>query len=232
MYKDKKILAIIPARGGSKGIKNKNLKKIKNKSLVCRAIEFCKNQRQIDDIIVSTDSFKIKKESEKNGIKVPFLRPKKLSGDKISDYEVLIDTLKKSENFLNKRFDLIVMFQPTSPMRTSKEFLDCLKKINNKNIDAIWTVNMVDKKFHPLKQLIEKNKNFSFFDKRGKKIISRQQLKHTFIRNGAVYIFTRNCLVKHKNIYGKKFELLISKINHISIDTYSDLSKVKKLIKK
>ena len=65
MYKDKKILAIIPARGGSKGIKNKNLKKIKNKSLVCRAIEFCKNQRQIDDIIVSTDSFKIKKESEK-----------------------------------------------------------------------------------------------------------------------------------------------------------------------
>ena len=91
---------------------------------------------------------------------------------------------------------------------------------------------MVDKKFHPLKQLIEKNKNFSFFDKRGKKIISRHQLKHTFIRNGAVYIFTRNCLVKHKNIYGKKFELLISKINHISIDTYSDLSKVKKLIKK
>ena len=61
------------------------------------------------------------------------------------------------------------MFQPTSPMRTTKEFLDCLKKINNKNIDAIWTVNMVDKKFHPLKQLIEKNKNFSFFDKRGKK---------------------------------------------------------------
>ena len=61
----------------------------------------------------------------------------------------LIDTLKKSENFLNKRFDLIVMFQPTSPMRTTKEFLDCLKKINNKNIDAIWTVNMVDKNFIP-----------------------------------------------------------------------------------
>ena len=60
MYKDKKILAIIPARGGSKGIKNKNLKKIKNKSLVRRAIEFCKNQRQIDNIIVSTDSLKIK----------------------------------------------------------------------------------------------------------------------------------------------------------------------------
>lgn len=232
MYKDKKILAIIPARGGSKGIKNKNLKKIKNKSLVRRAIEFCKNQRQIDNIIVSTDSLKIKKESEKNGIEVPFLRPKKLSGDKVSDYDVLIDTLKKSENFFNKHFNFIIMLQPTSPLRTTKEFLDCLKKINNKKIDAIWTVNVVDKKFHPLKQLVENNKSFSLFDKRGGKIIRRQQLKHTFIRNGAVYIFTRNCLVKHKNIYGKKFDLLISKINHISIDTYSDLFKVKRLIKK
>lgn len=232
MYKDKKILAIIPARGGSKGIKNKNLKKIKKKSLVCRAIEFCKNQKQIDHIIVSTDSLKIKNETEKNGIKVPFLRPKKLSGDKISDYDVLIDTLKKSEIFFNTHFDLITMLQPTSPQRTTKEFLNCLKKINNKKIDAIWTVNKVDKKFHPLKQLIKNNKSFSFFDKKGEKIIRRQQLKHTFIRNGAVYIFTRNCLVKHKNIYGKKLDLLISKINHISIDTYSDLSKVQKLITK
>ena len=62
------------------------------------------------------------------------------------------------------------MFQPTSPMRTSKEFLDCLKKINNKNIDAIWTVNMVDKKFHPLKQfLLRKIKIFHFLIKGEKK---------------------------------------------------------------
>ncbi len=230
MYKGKNILAIIPARGGSKGIKNKNLKKLKNKSLVKRAIEFSKNQKQIDDIIVSTDSLKIKKEAEKNGIKVPFLRPKYLSGDNISDYQVLSNVLRNSEMFFKKKYDFIVMLQPTSPLREKREFQACLKKIYEKKKDSIWTVNLVDKKYHPLKQITGKKNNFFFFDKRAKKIIRRQQLNNTYIRNGAVYIFTRKCLKQYKNIYGKKLDLLVSKINHISIDTINDFRIVEKLI--
>ena len=232
MYKSKKILAIIPARGGSKGIKHKNLKKIRNISLVSHAINFAKKNKEIDKIIVSTDSNKIALEAKKNKVDFPFFRPKKISGDKVSAYDVLIHTLIKSEEFFNKKYDYIVMLEPTSPLRTSKEFKDCLRKILKFNYDAIWTVSKIDSRYHPLKQLVISDQLMSLYNSRGKRIVFRQALKETYIRNGAIYIFSRKCLMKYKNIYGKKLGFHISKREHISIDTPKDLNNVKKLFKK
>ena len=100
----KKILAIIPARGGSKGLKNKNLKKIGKKSLISLAINSCKKLKLVDKIFVSTDSKKIAKEAEKQGIKVPFLRAKKISGDKIPAFDVIYQTLRLVEKFYKEKF--------------------------------------------------------------------------------------------------------------------------------
>ena len=227
MFKKKNILAIIPARGGSKGIKNKNLKKINNLSLVARAILFAKKIKYIDDIIVSTDSIKIKKEVIENGIKFPFFRPKKLSGDAVSDFEVLDNVLKKTENLYKKKYDYIVMLQPTSPLRTTKEFKECLFKIHSKKFDSIWTINEVDKKYNYLKQFRTQNDKIFLVDKKGYKIINRQSLEKTYIRNGAIYIFSRNCLIQKKSIYGKRQGYVVSKIKHLSIDTIEDLKLVK-----
>ena len=232
MFKNKNILAIIPARGGSKGIKNKNLKKIFNQSLVARAILFAKKIKHIDDIVVSTDSGKIKKEAINCGIKFPFFRPKKLSGDNISDFDVLVDVLKKTEKLYKKKYDYITMLQPTSPLRTSQEFKECLLKIYKKKFDSVWTISEIDKKYNHLKQFrVQKDKIF-LIDKKGYKVINRQALAKTYIRNGAIYIFSRDCLVKQKNIYGKKQGYFISTIKHISIDTVEDLQLIKNYLNK
>lgn len=231
MHKKKKLLAIIPARGGSKGIPGKNLRKIKGKSLTSIAINFAKRQKIIDEIIVSTDSNKIANEAKKNDLKVPFMRPKKLSGDKISAFKVLEHGLNKAEKYFKIKFDYIVMFEPTSPLRKSYEFKSALNKIYNKNLDAVWTVSKVDSKFHPYKQLLIKKDLMKLFDSEGKKVFYRQSLDKTFIRNGAVYIFSYKCLKKFKNIYGKKLGHIISKTKHISIDTLEDLNLVRKYFK-
>jgi len=232
MYKKKNILAIIPARGGSKGIKNKNLKKIFNQSLVARAIIFAKKIKYIDDIIVSTDSSIIKKEAINFNINFPFFRQKKLSGDHISDYDVLVDVLKKTEKLNKKKYDYIAMLQPTSPLRTSQEFRECLLRIYKKNFDSVWTISEIDKKYNYLKQFRVQKDKISLIDKKGYQVINRQALDKTYIRNGAIYLFSRDCLIKQKNIYGKKQGYLISKIKHISIDSVKDLQLVKNILKK
>ena len=120
-FKNKKILAIIPARSGSKQIKNKNLIKISNKTLLEYALIFSKECNFFDKIIVSTDSLKYKKISESYKVKVPFLRPKKLSKDKSTDLELVqhcLDYLKLNEKFIP---DYIVHLRPTSPLRKIKD---------------------------------------------------------------------------------------------------------------
>ena len=232
MYLNKKILAIIPARGGSKGIPKKNLKKIKNISLVGRAIMVAKKIKEIDKIFVSTDSKEIIKEAEKFNILTPFIRPKNISGDKISDYQVIKHALKKIEKKENTIYEIIIMLQPTSPLRNIIEVKEVIKKIAHTKFDAIWTVSEVPLKYHPLKQFIQKKERMFFFLDQGKNIFYRQKLKKTLIRNGACYAIKRNTLIKFKNIHGINLGYIKSKKKHISIDSFRDLRKASKLIKK
>ena len=231
MYKKKRLLAIIPARGGSKGIPRKNLRKIKGNSLTSIALNFAKKQKIIDEIIVSTDSSQIANEAKKINLRVPFMRPKKLSGDKISAFKVLEHGLKESEKYFKKKFDYIVMFEPTSPLRKSYEFKSAMNKIHKKKLDAVWTVSKIDSKFHPYKQLLIKKDLMKLFSPNGRNVFYRQSLEKTFIRNGAVYIFSAKCIKKYKNIYGKKLGFVVSRATHISIDTLEDLNLVKKYYK-
>ena len=120
MYKNKRVLAVVPARGGSKGVKLKNLKKINNISLIGHVSNVLNNLPIIDNKIVSTDHKDIIKESLKYNIDVPFIRPKKISRDKIGDIEVLFHALNASEKHYKTKFDYIVMLQPTSPLEIIK----------------------------------------------------------------------------------------------------------------
>lgn len=230
MFNKKKILAVIPARGGSKGIKLKNLKKIKNISLLERAYHTLIKSKYIDFIGVSTDHPLIKKKTF--GMKKTFVidRPKSLSGDKISDLQVLKHAIKFSEKN-NKDFDIILMIQPTSVLRKVSHINNAIKEIVLNGYESVWSISEVDLKFHPLKQLKVKKKNLTYFDNRGKKIIARQQLKKTFIRNGAVYAFTKSFLKKTKNILSfKKNGYIIIDSYQISIDTLNDMKKAKQYL--
>lgn len=227
MLNNKKFLALIPARGGSKGIKLKNLKILSGKSLVSHSIDFARKLKFIDKIVLSSDNKKILKIGEKKNI-ISSKRNKNLSGDRVSDFKLIIKTL----NFYLKKesFDYLIYLQPTSPFRKLIDIKKACKIIINKKYDSIWSINEVSNKYHPLK-IFKKKKEFLYlYNKKGKKIIARQQLKKIYQRNGIFYIFDINKLIKNKSIYSNKgiFPYLI-KYKFVNIDNENDLKIAQKL---
>ena len=230
MINNKKILAVIPARGGSKGIKLKNLKKINKKSLVSIAANFVNKCSFFDCGVVSTDNDRIKKEAKKNNLTV-INRPKRLSGDEISDTQVLIHAVIEIEKSIRSKFDIIVMLHPTSPLREERDVKNCIKKLIKNKLNSVWTISETDSKFHPEKQLILNQNYLDFFSKKGKKIFYRQQLSKVYHRNSVAYVVNRNFLIKNKKLIGRKTKGYIINSEQISIDTYEDLAKARELYK-
>lgn len=232
MIDNKKILAVVPARGGSKGIPNKNIRCIQGVPLVTIVANLISKIPLIDRAIVSTDSTKIAKVSKDAGLAVPFLRPKNLSGDFVGDYEVLLHALQTMEEMDKTRYDYIVMLQPTSPLRKVKDVTDSIIKMYKNNYDALWTISETDSKNHPLKQLVTHDDLMSYYDETGKEIIARQQLDTLYHRNGVAYVISRHCLVEQCNIKGDKTGFLIIDDMNISIDTEWDLELVEYILNK
>ncbi len=228
MYKNYKIIALVPARGGSKGIKLKNLKKINNKTLIKIASEFIDKLEYVDEKVLSTDHKSIIKEGKKNKFTI-IRRSKKTSGDFISDFKVIEEALKSLKK-TGKTFDILIYIQPTSPIRSKKQIDNALKKMIQKNYDSAWSISNVDLKFHPLKSLKIKDNSLSLFLKKGSKIKSRQELKKTFVRNGIFYIFKVKKLLNKKTIYLPKCFGSITKHEHVNIDDISDLKRARNLM--
>ena len=218
---------LIPSRKGSKGLKNKNLLTIKKKSLVEISILFSKKIIKNDTIFVSSDSKKVKDICNKNSVNF-IKRPIKLSGDRISDFQVIEHSLSVIKN----NYKYLIYLQPTSPLRDELELKKAMMIMIKKKPHAIYSISSMDKKFHPLKIFKKNSKNFiNLNDNNGKKIIARQQLKDYYIRNGVFYIFAIKELKKNKHIYPKKifgFETVNKSVN---IDSYQDYLDAKKIIK-
>lgn len=226
MYKGARILAVVPARGGSKGIRLKNLKEIAGKSLIEWVAGFlveCGDPPPIDLSIVSTDHEDIRDEAIKCGISVPFVRPRELAGDCVGDLDVLTHALDTVERLFNKTFDVIVMLQPTSPFRRKHHLFKCLDMLLEQELDSVITVSEVDPKFHPLKQLKVESTKLTYSDVQGKSIIARQQLDKRFVRNGAVYAFSRQCLLEKKEVITMSSGAIICDEPLVNIDTTEDL---------
>jgi CMP-N,N'-diacetyllegionaminic acid synthase len=218
------ILAVIPARGGSKGIPFKNLKKVGGKPIVELAAQVASSVKLIDRVVVSTDSEKIANAAINGGASFPFRRPKILSGDKVSDLEVLTHALNEMEYQDKKKYDIVVMLQPTSPLRTTQHVVDSIEMFANNDYDSVWTVSETDSKNHPLKQLIiSQDSQLNYYDQEGSKIIARQQLEPVYHRNGIAYVISRECLIEKKSIMGGETGVVICKGDHVSIDTEWDL---------
>ena len=232
MISDLNILAVIPARGGSKGIRLKNLKKVGGVPLVELASQVASSVEFLDRIVVSTDNEEIAKAAINGGADAQFRRPEVLSGDRISDLQVLTHALKEIEQQDKKKYDVVVMLQPTSPLRTKQHIVDSLEMLINNNYDSVWTVSETDSKCHPLKQLKIKNKALEYYDNRGKDIIARQQLEKVYHRNGLVYAIKREAILNNKTIKGSNCGALICQGDFISIDTEKDLELTNYFLKK
>lgn len=213
MYQGKSVVAIIPARGGSKGIPKKNLCTINGKSLVRLAVECARLVPDIDTIYCSTDCERIAVEAHKAGARV-IERPPALAGDDVGDAEVLLHA--------DGSHDIVLMLQPTAPQRTPGDVRLTLYELVDGGYDSVWTVSPIDLHFHPLKQLVLGR---GMYDPRGYEITCRQQLQPTYYRNGICYAMTRECLQEHGTM-GEKWGAVILDGDFISIDTIADLDRL------
>ncbi len=223
MIKNKNILAVCPARGGSKGIPLKNLAPFLGIPLVARVGHLVSEISIIDRAIVSTDHPEIAEVARQSGLDAPFFRPEDLSGDQISDAQVLIHALKEMEHIDKIHYDIVVMLQPTSPLRCKAQVIQAIEMLAQGNWDAVWTVSETDSKHHPLKQLTVEEGQLHYYDAAGHKIIARQQLTPVYHRNGVAYVMTRSCLLDNCSISGSRTGALVLKEHLISIDTLWDL---------
>jgi len=226
----KKILALVPARGGSKGIKLKNLKKINGKSLIQITSEFIDKCKFIDLKVLSSDNKKIINHSKCLKFEI-VKRSKKLSGDRVSDFQVIQETLIFIKDNLKYNFDYLVYLQPTSPVRKRRHLLDAIKKVIKFKYDGSWSVTKVDTKYHPLKSLKIVRNKLKLFDNRGQRVIARQMLNSVYIRNGVFYIFDIQRLLKNKSIYLEKILPSVTEYKTANIDNLVDLKLAKKLVK-
>lgn len=224
-----KIIGVIPARFGSKGIKNKNIANLNGKPLIYYTIKSIKKSK-IKKFIVSSDSNKILNISKKYGVRNLFLRPKKFSLDSTRSIELF----KYLRNELEKYFifDAIMILQPTSPLRSYRDINKAIYLFNNNKCDSVISVSPVGGA-HPARvKYLNKNKYIidpKFSEK--KEGQNRQELRSAYIKNGAIYLFKKENLDKN-TIKGKKSLAMIMPRNlSINIDDYYDLEIAKFFLK-
>lgn len=227
-----KILGVIPARGGSKGIKNKNLHNLNGKPLISYTIEAAKKSKLITDFIVSTDCLEIKRVSESYGANVPFIRPKHLSDDKALAVPTIQHAVSFCETFNKSKYDYIVMLQPTAPLRTYEDIDNSLFKLINEGGDGIISIVDVDN-YHPVKmKTIKNDRLFDFIDS-GLENPPRQSLPPIFIVNGAVYATKRDVFMTNNTFKGKIcLPYIMPKNSSINIDSVEDFVVAEYFLKK
>lgn len=219
------IVAIIPARGGSKSIKNKNIYKIKNKPLIFYSIETAIKSNVFDKIIVSSDSDKILSIVSKFKNIETIKRPRKISNDKAQTVDALFHVLKKLNN--NNNFpEIIITLEPTSPLRSKKTIINAVKVFkSNKDIDSLISVVETRSLYGRIRSGIFKyNEN---------KIIRRRQDRNPiFKETGTIWGTRVKYLVKFKKIIGGKiYPLIINKNEDLDINNKEDINIFKKLLK-
>lgn len=226
MIDGKRVLAVVPARGGSKGIKLKNLRTVRGRPLVALAGDIVRQVPEIDRAVVSTDHEEIAAVAEAAGLAAPFRRPPDISGDRIGDLEVLAHALGECEALDGVRYDIVAMLQPTSPLRTPANVSDAIRMLATGGWDSVVTVSQTDLKAHPLKQFVLDGPKLGFFDESGRGVIARQQLTPLYHRNGIAYAMTRECIIDQKTIFGRNAGALVIPGHHVSIDTEWDIKMV------
>ena len=232
MYKGKNILGLIPARGGSKGLPRKNIKPLSGKPLIAWTIEQALASKYLDRVVVSTDDKEISDISKKYGAEVPFVRPKELAKDNTKGIDVVlhaIDWLK--ENDKQKQYGLIMLLQPTSPLRATEDIDKAIELLFLKEAKAIDSVCEVD--HHPLwaNTLSEDGcmKDFIRIEIMNK---NRQELPVFYRLNGAIYLAYCKCLKERKSFLGEEtFAYVMPKSMSVDIDNEIDFELAQILMK-
>jgi len=215
MFKNNRILVVIPARGGSKGIPRKNIRLLNNKPLIYYSINIAKSSEYVDDVLVTTDDSEIALLAEKFGVNV-IKRSEELSGDEVPLDPVIYDAMIKQERTTHREYDIIITIQPTSPLLKTDTLNKAIQKFENSNIDSVLSV--VDDR-HLSWSYDEINKSYvpNYVERK-----NRQYLPKNFRETGAILATRRNFVLKDSRL-GTNLDLIeVSRDESVDIDNYED----------
>lgn len=219
MYNKRKILGLVPARSGSKGIKNKNVILVNQKPLIAYTIEAAKHSKFIDDVVVSTDSINIAEIAKKYGADVPFLRPSYLAGDTTKTIEVVlhcVNALKK----VNREYSDIILLQPTQPLRTTEDIDNAIKHYYQNNRMSLVSISEV--KENPL--LMRKVTDGAMFPLLNKNSTCRRQDMEKYYKvNGCIYINEIRLLNETTSFNDNVLPYVMLKEHSVDIDEQIDV---------
>jgi len=231
MYRGKKILALIPARGGSKRLPNKNILKLSNKPLIGWTIEAAKKSKYIDQIFISTDSPEIKDVAESFDCNVPYLRSKSLSTDSSTTLDVAIDVIhkfRKDQVF----FDYLILLQPTSPLRKESHIDEAIEVFFEKKANSIISVSLAEHSSYWV-NTIPKDGSMTNFLRKEFQNKRRQDLPKEYRLNGAIYLISIESLIHEKSFFTKEksYAYIMEFENSIDIDSVYDFELAQIILK-
>jgi CMP-N,N'-diacetyllegionaminic acid synthase len=224
-----KILGIIPARGGSKGVPQKNIKNLNGKPLIWYTHQASKASKLLSRTIVSSEDKNILEVCNSLGMDVPFIRPQSLANDETPTIDVIFHALQKIENSREK-YDAVCLLQVTTPFRTPQLIDDAIRQFIKKKPDSLISVKRIPTEYSPMWAFKDDgNKLLSPFYNQKFLATRRQDLKSAYYRDGSVYI-TNSAVIKNMSMYGNTTSYILNEnINHVNIDTLSDWEKAKKI---
>ncbi|NOQ50677.1 MAG: acylneuraminate cytidylyltransferase family protein [Desulfuromonadaceae bacterium] len=221
MFDGKRILAIIPARGGSKGLPGKNIRMLGGKPLIAWSIEAANASIYIDRTIISTDCPEISQIALDAGGDVPFLRPQKLATDNAKSIDVILHALTRLEE-AESYYDLLILLQPTSPLRSTADIDQAIELLRKHETKAVVSVCETD--HHPWwSNSLPENGNMGNFLRPEVLNSTRQNLPVYYRLNGAIYLTDTNFLRSNGSFFGSEtFAFKMSKEHSIDIDDFID----------
>lgn len=231
MIKKQSVLCIIPARGGSKGLKSKNIKKLDGKPLVNYSIEAAKRSKYIDQIIVSTDSKKIQNIVNKYEIYSPFLRPKKYAQNKSPTSDVIMHVFNWLSSQNSKVHDYFVLLEPSSPLTKAKEIDLALEQLlKTKNSKCIVSVCEAIREHTAFNYKLSKNRHLII--RQNNKSLRRQDLDKEYFLDGSFYISNSKFYMSKKDFFtDKSIAFINKKIKSFEVDDEIDFLALSGIVK-
>ncbi|MEG0308656.1 MAG: acylneuraminate cytidylyltransferase family protein [Clostridium sp.] len=218
---NKEILAIIPARGGSKGVPRKNIRDLEGKPLIGYTIEAAKKCSGVSRVIVSTEDNEIAEVSKQFGAEIPYLRPSELSGDNSPTIDCILHTisyLKENEGYIP---DYILLLQCTSPLRNSVHIQEAIDKLINSEYDSL--VSVCESEVNPYWSNVFEGEKLKYFIEEGKNITRRQDLPDVYRLNGAIYLIKLDVLKTEKTFEPEELTgYVMDAYSSVDIDTEMD----------
>ena len=226
-----KILAIIPARGGSKGVPGKNIKFLNGKPLLGYTAEIALQSKYLTEVIVSTEDEQISTVAKSLGIQVPFIRPMALAQDNTPTIDVIVHALKWYES-RNVFFDAVCLLQPTSPFRTVEFLNEAIEKFTLRACDSLVSIQRVPPEYNPHWAFeVNEDGNLKIATGEAEIISRRQELPLAYHRDGSIYITKTEVLLKEHSLYGKSIAYIESAADfYVNIDTMEDWKKAEEMV--